>query len=63
MSTPTKLLNKKAVRDYALAVAAADRAHPFRRVGDEFFVAVETALRNTIVDRVRRHPSVGVTLK
>ena len=59
--TPTPLLNRKAVKLLALACAQ-QRARKFTRVSDDFVVAVETALRATIANRVSNHPSVGVTL-
>jgi hypothetical protein len=60
--TPTPLLNRSKVRQFALAMAA-DRHHKFTRVGDEFFTRCEAQLKNHIRDQVQRLPSVGRTIK
>ncbi len=61
MTTPTPLVNRKAVKALALACAQ-QRARKFTRVSDDFIVAVETAVRTSIANRVANHPSVGITL-
>jgi hypothetical protein len=60
--TPTPLLNRSKLRQFALAMAA-DRHHKFIRVGDEFFTRCEAHLKNHIRDQVQRLPSVGKTIK
>lgn len=60
--TKTPLLNKAKVKALALACAQ-QRARKFTRVSNDFYVGVEAALRNAIVNRVANHPSVGVTLR
>ncbi len=56
-----KLLNKKQVKEYTLAVAQA-RAHKFTRVGGEFYLTCETNLKLFIQHYVRRLPSKGKTI-
>lgn len=56
------LLNKKAVREYALAQVKHLRNGRFTRISKEFFDDLETATRQTIAARVHRAPSVGKTL-
>lgn len=60
--TKTKLISRKHVKLFALAMAEA-RAHRFTRVGDEFFVRCEGHLKGFIADYIRRLPSKGVTIK
>ncbi len=56
--SPTK------VKQYALEIAAEHRAAAnFTRVSKEFVDAVEANARAFILDRVKRHPTRGVTLK
>jgi hypothetical protein len=62
VNTPTPLLNRSKVRQFALTMAE-QRAHKFTRVGDEFFTRCEAQLKNYIRDQVHRHPSVGKTIK
>jgi len=62
VSTPTPLLNRSKVRQFALTMAE-KRAHKFTRVADEFFTRCEAQLKNHIRDQVHRHPSVGKTIK
>lgn len=58
LTSPTK------VRQLALETARACRPHSrFTRVSKEFLDAIEAATRAAVVDRVKRHPSLGRTLK
>ena len=58
------MLNRKAVRDYALAQAKEIRQfHPFERVGSSFFDKIEGAVRRAIVNEIKQHPSKGKTLQ
>jgi len=57
------LLNKKAVKEYALQVAKDTGRSQFARVSVDFVDSVEADLRNSIRSKIHRHPSVGVTLK
>ncbi len=60
------LINKAAVRRYALDVLKDHRPHlagKLTRVGSEFFESVESSTRNAIRLRVLTHTSVGKTLR
>lgn len=57
------LINKKAVKAYALQVSQDTRGGKFTRVSADFLVRVETKLRTIIAQEIHSHPSVGVTLK
>lgn len=58
------IINRTAVRKYALEVAEKERkASGFRIVSKDFIEAVEASVRSAVIDRIRRHPSKGVTLK
>lgn len=58
------IVSPSKVRVVALVVAADCRkAAGFKRVSREFILAIEAAARAAVVDRVKRHPSKGVTLK
>jgi|HubBroStandDraft_3_1064219.scaffolds.fasta_scaffold06337_4 hypothetical protein len=64
--TPTPLLNRSAVRDYALAILEAERPHlkdKLTRVGDEFFVQMEIALRAKIQNHIRTMSRAGATIR
>lgn len=64
MSTP--LINKTAVREFALVVLAQERPHlaeKFTQVSAEFFERVEAKLRMGIVTAVREAQTVGKTLR
>lgn len=56
------LLNRAAVRRFALDYARRNRTHPFSRVSEDFMEQVEAALRASIQARIDRHPSKGKTL-
>jgi hypothetical protein len=62
VNTPTRLINRKAVKELALACAQ-QRARKFTRVSDDFMVGIEGAVRAAVATRVANHPSVGVTLR
>lgn len=58
----TPLLNRAKVKALALACAQ-QRARKFNRVSNDFYVGVEASLRNVIIQRVAKHPSLGLTLR
>ena len=58
----SSLLNKKQVKQYALA-AAKSRAHKFSRVGGAFYDQCEACLRQFIRSYVQRLPSKGKTIR
>ncbi len=55
------LINKKAVKDFALSMAKT-RSHKFTRVGGGFFVKCEANLKSFIREHVQRLPSKGKTI-
>lgn len=57
----TKLISRKHVKAYALAVAQ-NRAHRFTRVGGEFFIQCEAHLKDFIQRHVQQLPSKGKTI-
>jgi hypothetical protein len=57
----TKLISRKHVKDFALAVAS-HRSHKFTRVGGEFFIKAEANLKEFIRSYVQRLPSKGKTI-
>jgi acyl-[acyl carrier protein]--UDP-N-acetylglucosamine O-acyltransferase len=57
----TKLISRKHVKDFALAMAA-NRFHQFTRVGAEFFIKVEANAKEFIRSYVRSLPSKGKTI-
>jgi len=57
----TKLISRKHVKAFALAMAAS-RAHKFTRVGGEFFIKVEASVKQFIRSYVRALPSKGKTI-
>jgi len=58
---PTPLINRAAVRDKALALAAKERAHTWTRVSEDFLQEVNDAALRAIVSHVARMPSKGKT--
>ncbi len=58
----TPLINRAKVKSLALACAQ-QRARKFSRVSKEFYVAINHAVHQAVINRVASHPSVGVTLK
>lgn len=66
MSAQTPLINRTAVREFALVVLAQERPHlaeKFTQVSAEFFDRIEQRLRVVIVQQVRIAPTSGKTLK
>ena len=57
----TKLISRKHVKDFALAMAK-NRTHQFTRVGGEFFIKVESNVKEFIRNYVRSLPSKGKTI-
>ena len=57
----TKLISRKHVKAYALAMAES-RAHKFTRVGADFFIKAEAQLKLFIRTYVSRLPSKGKTI-
>lgn len=57
------LVSPSKIRQFALDFAQHNRAQPFKRVSKKFIEAVEINARLFIKDRIRRHPSRGVTLE
>jgi hypothetical protein len=59
----TPLLNRSAVKKFALDLSKANRAGRFNRVSLEFLERINARLKNIIREEVQRHPSLGKTLK
>jgi hypothetical protein len=57
----TKLISRKHVKDFALAMAT-QRTHRFTRVGGEFFIKVEAHVKEFIRSYVKSLPSKGKTI-
>lgn len=57
------LINKAKVREVALTLSRDLRNGKFTRVGNSFFNRLDRRLAELIENEVRRHPSLGVTLK
>jgi len=57
------LINKKEVKKRSLAFSESERAGKFTRVGTDFINRIEAQLNNLILAEVKRHPSIGKTLK
>jgi hypothetical protein len=60
------LINRSHVREYALAVLAEKRPalkEKMTRVSGEFFVKLDTQLRNYVQAHIESMPSVGKTIK
>jgi len=57
----TKLISRKHVKDYALAMTK-ERAHQFTRVGGDFYIKVEANVREFIRSYVKSLPSKGKTI-
>ena len=57
----TKLISRKHVKAYALAMAES-RAHKFTRVGADFFIKAEAQLKLFIRQYVKSLPSKGKTI-
>lgn len=57
-----RLLNAAHCREFILHYAAANRPK-FTRVSLDFLLRLEARLKVAVEDEIRRHPSLGVTLK
>ena len=57
------LINKAAVKKYALHLSKSNRGGKFTRISGEFLEAINGAVVRAVIDRVHCHPSVGKTLK
>ena len=57
----TKLISRKHIKAYALAMAE-NRAHKFTRVGGEFFIKCEAQMKAFIRNYVKSLPSKGKTI-
>ena len=57
----TKLISRKHVKAYALAMAE-NRAHKFTRVGADFYLKAEAQLKVFIRQYVKSLPSKGKTI-
>ncbi len=57
------LLCRSKVKALALAVSKEARGGKFNRVGKSFYMNCEANLRLYIEQRVKSHPSMGVTLQ
>lgn len=56
-------INKKAVRDLALAVSKQTRQGKFTRVSASFLERIEAKTRLLVIAETNAHPSVGKTLQ
>lgn len=56
------MINKKAVRSYALEYAGANRAWKPTRVSRGFLEYLEGRIKETIENQVHQHPARGKTL-
>jgi hypothetical protein len=61
MIVKVHLINRKHVKEFALAMAKG-RAHKFTRVGGEFFLKCEANMKTFIANYVRSIPSKGKTI-
>lgn len=57
------LIRTSRCKKFALEFAKANRAHKFTRVGTDFLISCEAALKDHIMSRIKQHPSVGKTLQ
>jgi hypothetical protein len=57
------LINRKAVRNYALEQAKKSRHQAFTRVSASFLNDTEARLADLILKMIAMHPSVGHTLQ
>ncbi len=62
MSVPVRLVSRKHVKLFALAMAQS-RAHRFTRVSGDFYIRCETVLKHFIRGYIQRLPSVGKTIR
>jgi hypothetical protein len=58
------IVSPSKTREYALAMAQAHRpAAKFTRVSKEFIDAVEAQVKAVILQRIKSHPTIGITLR
>lgn len=57
------LINRKHCRDLLLNIAEEEGREQFTRVSDDVFRWLDKKVHEYCVDLVRRHPSIGKTLK
>jgi hypothetical protein len=62
MST-TKLINRRQIKEFALAVAQTHRPNRFSRVSGEFLLRVEGQVKEFIRSYIHQLPSAGKTIK
>lgn len=63
MSKQAQFLNVKAVRQFALDYAKANKFHKFDRVGADFIAHIDGVVRSAVIGRVTNAPSKGKTLQ
>ena len=66
MNNPTRLINRRAVREFTFVVLAERRpalAGKLTRISGDYYAAMEARLVNAITDHVSRLPSVGATIR
>lgn len=56
------LINRAACKAHLLDLSSRHRAGRFTRVSSNVYPMLEAALRKTMLDFVRTHPTMGVTL-
>ena len=56
------LINKKAVKGFALEYAQATRPK-FTRISKEFLIYIDGVVKEKIKNHIHTHPSVGKTIK
>ena len=59
----TQFLNAKAVRQFALDYAAANKHHKFERVAPEFLSRIVGLVRKAVAGAVQSQPSKGKTIR
>ncbi len=57
------VINKKECKMFMLDMSNKYRGGKFKRVGKDVFEYLHAELQRKMVDLVRSHPSIGVTLK
>ena len=57
-----RLICASKCKKFALEFAGANRAKEFTRVGEDFLISCEVALKTHIQSRIKSHPSKGKTL-
>lgn len=62
VKTKFNLICVSKCKKFALDFAKANRAQAFTRVGEDFLISCEAALKSHIQSRIKSHPSKGKTL-